>query len=139
MIHKTKKEEGKKHITMPLRWEFRLFWLDSRSIFACFGRFDSFWPFRSLADMAQFWPNQLGSEQIEADSARIQEKKKKKSLDAAPTRGQLCRTPCPALGCVELGCGICPVASVLSRYNLSFNNVVTFRASLRVQNNSQLL
>ena len=38
MIHKTKKKEGKKHITMPLRWEVQLFQLDSRPISACFGR-----------------------------------------------------------------------------------------------------
>ena len=34
MIHKTKKGEGKKHITIPLRWEFRLFRPDSRPISA---------------------------------------------------------------------------------------------------------
>ena len=44
MIHKTKKEESKKHISMRLRWEFRLFWLD----------FGIFRPFRSPADMTQY-------------------------------------------------------------------------------------
>ena len=49
---------------MPLRWEFRLFRLDSRPISACFG-------WRPIQpDMARFWPNQLGS-------ARIPKKKKK--------------------------------------------------------------
>ena len=46
MIHKTKKREGKKHITIPLRWEFRLFRPDSRPISAVsvVGRYGLIWP-----------------------------------------------------------------------------------------------
>ena len=78
MIHKTKKEEGKKHITMPLRWEFRLFRLDSRPISAVFGLFRPFWSSadttwygrydRILAELARFGANQ-------AESAWIRGKK----------------------------------------------------------------
>ena len=85
MIHKTKKEEGKKHITMPMRWEFRLFQLDSRPISAVFGLF---WPFRSSADTT--WYGRYGRILAElarfganrAESAWIRGKKKK----AAQTR-----------------------------------------------------
>ena len=40
--------------------------------------FGLFQPFQSPADMTRFWPNQPGLARIEAESARIREKKKKK-------------------------------------------------------------
>ena len=90
MIHKTKKEEGKKHITMPMRWEFRLFRLDSRPILAVptrfkadFSRFGPFLLFWSPADTARFWPNQPDSTRIGVNRSRVNtnpRKKKKKKL-----------------------------------------------------------
>ena len=76
---------------------------------ACFGRIGCrpIWP--DMADTARFWPNQIGSARIEADSARIEphwresswvgmnSRKKKKKRRRGPMRGQPRRTPCPAL------------------------------------------
>ena len=91
MIHKTKKEEGKKHITMPLRWEFRLFWLDSRPISAVLavlvtGRYDPIWLIRPNSGRINSVQRELKPSQRES------EREKKKSSDAAPTRGQPRRT-----------------------------------------------
>ena len=89
MIHKTKKEEGKKHITMPLRWEFQLFRLDSRPNSACFGRFNHQLIRPDMADTARFAPTWADSAKIEAELVRIEpsgresekrKKKKKKKL-----------------------------------------------------------
>ena len=130
LIHKTKKEEGKKHITMPMRWEFRLFRLDSRPILAVptrfkadFSRFGPFLLFWSPTDTARFWPNQPDSTRIGVNRSRVntnpRKKKKKKSSDTAPTHGQPSRTLRPMLSRVKLGCGTLPATSVLSRFSLS--------------------
>ena len=93
MIHKTKKEEGKKHINMPLRWEFRIFRPDLRQISAFSGMFR---PYRSSADTtlygrygpipaesAQFGANRSRFGANQAASARIEpsrpESEKKKT------------------------------------------------------------
>ena len=86
LIHKTKKEEGKKHKTkkktqkkqqilgIKLRNDrFKLFWHDLRPISTCFNRFDRR-PIRpNLANTARFWPNQPSLVRIEAESARFSE------------------------------------------------------------------
>ena len=77
MIHKTKKEEGKKHITMPLRWEFRLFRLDSMPISAYFDCIGLFWPFQSPDDTALILAKLA---QFNANRAELVRKKKKKTL-----------------------------------------------------------
>ena len=78
LIHKTKKEEGKKHISMPLRWEFQLFWLEARPILTCFGRFDHQLIRLDMADTARFNANRIQIGMNRAKSARIWEKKEKK-------------------------------------------------------------
>ena len=88
MIHKTKKEEGKKHITMPLRCKFQIFRPDSRPILACFGCFRPIWVVLAVSVAGRYdliWPNQLGSARIKPSwlelsrvSANPRKKKKKK-------------------------------------------------------------
>ena len=103
MIHKTKKEEGKKHITMPLRWEFQLFWLDSRPISACFDRFGCR-PIRpnmvDTPDSGRISPVRRTSKPSRRESER-----KKKQAHKRPRR---------VGNRVGLGCGTLPAASVLS-------------------------
>ena len=119
---KQKKEEDKKHITMPRRWKFQLFQPVSRPISAYFGRIcrRPIWP--DMADTARFWPNQPGSVRIEADWTRIKlsrreskKKKKKKKL----RRGTDVRAT--ALGRIGRGCGTVPATSVLSRLKPYFH------------------
>ena len=141
MIHKTKKEEGKKHITMPLRWEFRLFQPDSMPIFACFGRFrlvstvsvagryDPIWPIqpdsgRFSANRSRFGMNRATTAQIKPSRCESEEKKKKKNLDVAPTGRQPHQMPHPAWGRVGRKCGTLLAAFVLSRLQLRFLIVV---------------
>ena len=113
LVHKAKKEEGKKHKTkmktqknqqifkIKLRNDgFKIFGFHSKPISAVpewfkadlvsFGRFGWFW---LPADMIQFWPNwrelaQIDAElaRIGAESARIQ--KKKKNSNVASTHRQ---------------------------------------------------
>ena len=99
MIHKTNKEEGKKHITMPLRVRISAV---PASFKADFGRFrpvsaisvaGRYSPI--LAKSARFGANWSQFSANRAESARIREKKKKKNSNAAPTRGQPHRTPRP--------------------------------------------
>ena len=122
MIHKTKKEEGKKHKTkkktqkkqqifrIKLRKDrFRMFGHHSKLISAVLAWFKAdfglFQPFRSPADTAWFWPNLLGSAWIEAELAWIEsscceseEKKKKKAHTQLQRAGSRVgrRTPCQA-------------------------------------------
>ena len=125
MIHKTKKEEGKKHINMPLRWEFRIFRPDSRQISAFSGMFR---PYRSpadtnqycrygpiLAESARFGANRAALARIEPSRPESEGKKKKlrRSTDARATASD-------AVSCVGRGCSTLPAASVLSRLNLSY-------------------
>ena len=70
MIHKTKKEEGKKHINMPLRWEFRIFRLDSRHISAFFGLFRHVSAVSSVSVTGRYeliWPIQPYSSRINSE------------------------------------------------------------------------
>ena len=67
--------------------------------------FGLFQPFQSPADMTRFWPNQPGLARIEAESARIREKKKKKTQTRHRRTGNH----------VGLRCGTLPAASMLSR------------------------
>ena len=106
MIHKTNKEEGKKHITMPLRWEFRLFQPNSRPIstcFYCFGRWptqpDSGWI--SLV-RRKSKPNRCKSGRV---GANLRKKKKKEAQTQHRHAGNR----------VGLKCGTLPATSVLSR------------------------
>ena len=85
MIHKTKKEEGKKHITMPLRWEFWLLRLDSRPISAYLavsvtGRYDSIWSIQPNSDrISPVWRESKLS-QCESSEVGTNMRKKKKKL-----------------------------------------------------------
>ena len=106
MIHKTKKEEGKKHINMPLRWEFWLFWRYSRSILACFGHF-SRWPIRPDSGRISSVRRKLAW--IEAESVRIREKKKKKKKLRCGTDARA------TVSRVGLKCDTLPAVFMLSR------------------------
>ena len=93
-----------------IQGQFRPF-LASFSRIGHFGR----WPIRlDMANMARFWPNQLGSARIKVNSARIEpsrsefEKKKfRRGIDARATASD-------AASRVGLGCGTLPAAFVLS-------------------------
>ena len=120
MIYKTKKEEGKKHITMPLRSKFRLFQQVSRPISVCFGRFwlvsavsvtgryNPIWPIRpDMAESARFGVNRAASAQIEPSWRESGKKKKKKLRCGTDARSTASRR-------VRLGCTTLPAASMHS-------------------------
>ena len=71
---------------------------------------------------SRFGANRAASARIEPSRCES-EKKKKKNAEAAPTRGQLRRTPRPASRCVRLGCGTLPAASVHSSLFVSVMRV----------------
>ena len=92
---------------MPMRWEFRLFRLDSRPISAVltrfkadFNRFGPFLLFWSPADTARFWLNQPNSTRIGVNRSRvnanpIKKKKKKARTQHRRTGNQVGRcVPC---------------------------------------------
>ena len=92
-------------ITMSLRWEFRLFWLDSRLIWVCFshfrpvsiiGRYAPIWPIRLDSDRIR--PVRRESKPIRRESSRVGAnlRKKKKNSDSAPMHGQPRRMLHPA-------------------------------------------
>ena len=162
MIHKTKKEKGKKHITMPLRWEFRLFWLNSRQISACFGHFGLFQPFQSPTDMTRYGrygsilakSTRYGANWCESKPSRCKSSqvgsnpRKKKSSDATPTRRQQHRTLRPASSRIGLKCGTLPAASMLSSWkvkmmtpielNIQFNSLSLETHNVNVSENENL-
>ena len=80
MIHKTKKGEGKKYITIPLRWEFRLFRPDSRLISAVLvvGQYGPIWP-----DSGRISPVQCESSRVGANPRK--KKKLRRGTDARAT------------------------------------------------------
>ena len=73
---------------------------------ACFGRFSAYFGRPDMADTARFWPNQLGSARIEANSTRIEPHwsessrvganlRKKKNADADRRAGNRVRRRVP--------------------------------------------
>ena len=124
MIHKTKKEEGKKHI-----WGQNFGCSDEfqgrfRPFSACFGRIGliSRRPTRlDMVDTARFWPNQPNLLQIEPHRRELSrvgahsKKKHRRGTDAWSTTSD-------AMSRVGLGCGTLPVASVLSSRLLYISN-----------------
>ena len=88
LIHKKNKEEGKKHITMPLRWEFRLFQPNSRPISTCFYRFGR-WPTQPDSGWISLVrrkskPNRCKSSRV-GTNLRKKKKKFKRSTDTQAT------------------------------------------------------
>ena len=104
MIHKTKKEEGKIGPFYPLRWEFRLFWPDSRSISACFDCFGHFGRRPIQPDSGR-----ISSGRCKSSRVGVKKKKKKQLRRDTNTRAT-------ASGCVGLRCGTLPAMFVLSSW-----------------------